>query len=156
MNKSFPSARLGVIGGGPNEFREELARKISDEGLTDKIELLGYQPGNQAFRLLKAAPIFLFPSHEEGFGMAIAEAMACSCAVVAYDLPVYRECFKNTLLTAPLHDLDGISNLVITLLSHPNLLTDRIKKGIEISKSLDWSLTTKREWSIIQSIPSST
>ena len=46
--------------------------------------------GKDALSVVKSVLVFVFPSHEEGWGIAICEAMACGLAVVAYDLPAYE------------------------------------------------------------------
>jgi glycosyltransferase involved in cell wall biosynthesis len=41
--------------------------------------------------LYGSADALVFPSSEEGFGLPVAEALACGCPVAAYDIPALRE-----------------------------------------------------------------
>jgi len=53
--------------------------------------------------------VFVFPSHEEGYGIAVAEAIAAGKPVVACDLPHYREVFADSLITFPVGDVNALT-----------------------------------------------
>jgi glycosyltransferase involved in cell wall biosynthesis len=59
--------------------------------------------------LLKGCELFVFPSNEEGYGIAIAEAIAADKPVLAYELPHYCEVFNDSLVTAPVGDVAGLT-----------------------------------------------
>lgn len=72
---------LEIYGEGP--MRQELEEYCSLKGLDAKSILLGRTDSpNDAYN---AADIFVFPSHFEGFGLALVEAMACGLPVVGFD-----------------------------------------------------------------------
>ncbi len=60
-----------------------------DEGRT--IRLLGYVSDEDLPALYAGAHALIFPSLYEGFGIPVAEALACGTRVVASDLPELRE-----------------------------------------------------------------
>lgn len=93
--KKFPGSKLGIMGTGDEEVVKSLNRVIGEKGLGSNIELLGYLENDQVFSIIKGSKVFLFPSHEEGWGIAIAEAMACEIPVVSWDLPVFKEVFDK-------------------------------------------------------------
>jgi glycosyltransferase involved in cell wall biosynthesis len=62
---------------------------------------LGFLPEKDKIATLKSSRVFLFPSYEEGWGIVVAEAMACGLPVIAYDLPAYREIFHAGMLRVP-------------------------------------------------------
>ena len=64
-----------------------------------------------------AADIFVLPSHNEGFGIVFAEAMACECIVITSDLPPMNEYiidgFNGFLLDADrIDDPDFLASLI--------------------------------------------
>jgi glycosyltransferase involved in cell wall biosynthesis len=66
----------------------------------DKLRKLGIDhrgivPENEKFNLYQRAKVFLFPSAREGFGMAVAEALAAGLAVIAWKIPVFEELYSN-------------------------------------------------------------
>ncbi len=75
-----PAARLILVGHG--DASEEIARRVTDLGLGDRVELKGYYDG-EVKRLLAGIDIYVFPSLHEGFPYSILEAMRSGCAIVA-------------------------------------------------------------------------
>jgi glycosyltransferase involved in cell wall biosynthesis len=67
--------RLGVIGVGPElEHLRELAQRL---GVDQRVEFLGsIEHHERVWSLLRGADVFLAPSEREGFGLAVAEALA--------------------------------------------------------------------------------
>jgi glycosyltransferase involved in cell wall biosynthesis len=96
-----PDARLAVIGGGSEQIKFKMLEMISAHGHKGRIDLLGFLPTEQIYCLLKSAKLFVFPSHEEGFGIAVAEALATRLPVVTWDLPVFEELFGSVVIRVP-------------------------------------------------------
>ena len=76
-----PNIHLLIVGDG--ELRETLEQTISDKQLTNSVTLLGVR--NDIPELLSVADVFVLSSASEGFGLVVAEAMACERRVVATD-----------------------------------------------------------------------
>lgn len=76
---STENAELWIIGHG--RLRDEIARLIKQKGLTEEIKLLGTTDSVNAY--MSAADGFVLSSHWEGFGIVIAEAMACELPIVS-------------------------------------------------------------------------
>ena len=110
-------AQLAIIYAGSKDLELALMKKIKEEKLETNIFMLPLT-GDRALSMVKNSKVFVFPSHEEGWGIAICEAMACGLPVVAYDLPVYREIFKEGIVTVPLNDIKRFSEEVIDLLEN--------------------------------------
>lgn len=72
---------LFIVGDG--ELRPSIEQMIKDKNLTDNITLLSIR--KDVPELLSAADVFVLPSAWEGFGLVVAEAMACERVVVATD-----------------------------------------------------------------------
>ena len=136
-----PGLRLGIIGGGGEPIREELRQACRQAGVADTVELLGFLPNEAAFAILKRSRVFLFPSHEEGFGLAIAEAMACGLPAVAWDLSVYREIFGETIRTAREGDINVFSDHVGGAL---NASASEREAGREFVRRYSWPESTRR------------
>ena len=83
MDKWFKMGRDGVlIITGEGELRNELERKIHEMGLVEKVRLVGYQSETDLVRMFAGSIAFLSPSKMEGFGLAVAEAMACGTPAI--------------------------------------------------------------------------
>lgn len=83
-----PSLRLLMAGAG-DESREKINGHIADWGLQDRLRLIGVRQDMP--RLMRAADVLLFPSHQEGLGMVAVEAQAAGLPVLA-STAVPREC----------------------------------------------------------------
>jgi hypothetical protein len=63
---------------------------------------------------MKETNIFIFPSYEEGWGIAPAEAMYCGALCILYELPHYRSIFQNFPTYVTLGDHKALSSAVMT------------------------------------------
>jgi glycosyltransferase involved in cell wall biosynthesis len=83
LRPRYPNLQCVFIGEGPDRARiEERARAL---GLDNAVFLLGWQSNVAAF--MARACLFVLCSRHEGWPMALVEAMACGCPVIATDCP---------------------------------------------------------------------
>lgn len=100
--------KLYLIGEGPE--RANIEREICRENLSKNIILLGSMSNEKVLQKMKQSEFFFFPSYEEGFGIVIAEALYCGNKVICYELPHYKEFFKEWPSYVPLGDITGFVN----------------------------------------------
>lgn len=77
--EEFPEIKFIWVGDG--ELRPQLEAAIKTAKIETSVLLLGYR--TDIPQLLKAADLFLFPSHYEGYPFALLEAMAYNLPIVA-------------------------------------------------------------------------
>lgn len=148
--RNFPSARLAVIGGGDEDTKKEMRKRINECGLEKKIELLGFLPDEEAHQILKSGKVFIFPSHEEGWGIAVAEAMACGLPVVSWNLPAYKTVFENFTVQIKENEIDEFAKAVVKFLQNNDFLIDYGNKGREFVKKYSWENVASHELEIIK------
>jgi glycosyltransferase involved in cell wall biosynthesis len=68
-----------------DDYTAALRRKIADYGLQSHVVLTTEIVGGDSRVVFDMADIFVLPSHQEGFSMAIIEAMACGIPVLITD-----------------------------------------------------------------------
>ncbi len=68
--------------GGNGEI-DTLRSLITDKGLDDYFNIVGWVSGEQKFNLLKESHLLLLPSHNEGLPIAILEALSAGVAVLS-------------------------------------------------------------------------
>ena len=82
----FPRARLLAAGLPQDEsYLAEQRKKVQCLGLEDRIKITTEYTGEKGKTLLLVADIFIQPSYEEGFSMAILEAMASALPLLITD-----------------------------------------------------------------------
>lgn len=87
-----PEIKLWLVGdGGRRQHLQKLALRL---GLSEDVRFWGYRP--DVAELLGQMDIYAFSTtRDEGFGIAIAEAMAAGLPVLATDVPACREVLGN-------------------------------------------------------------
>jgi len=96
-------------------------------------------------RALNEASLFLSSSRVEGFGLAVAEAMACGCAVVSTDSGGVRDFAIHgitALLTEP-GDAEGLASHVCTLARDEEERTRLAGSGMERVASFTWERSVR-------------
>ena len=96
---------LLIVGDGP--LRDELAGMAVSLGVAEQIRWLGVRHDVQAF--LSACDVFVLSSAWEGFGLVVAEAMACERVVVATDSGGVREVVGDVGCLVPPRDSDAMA-----------------------------------------------
>ncbi len=145
-----PYAILAIIGEGDKKLEQTLRIRIKESNLEKNVDVLGYLDDDQVFGALKSSKVFIFPSHEEGFGIAILEAMACGLPIVAWDLPVYKTIFPEGMIAVPINNINVFAEAVLQLLKNGQLRRDLSLKAMEISGRYDWNEVADRELRIMQ------
>lgn len=85
---------IDLVMAGPDEtgWRPALAVRAQALGVADRIHWPGMVTGPAKWGALRGAEAFILPSHQENFGIAVAEALACRCAVlISNQVNIWRE-----------------------------------------------------------------
>jgi glycosyltransferase involved in cell wall biosynthesis len=91
-----------------------------------------------------AASIVLSPSHYEGFGLPVLEALARGVPVVASDIRAHREVAGDAALYAPADDPEALASQIIRLLGDGELRHELGKCGARRARIFSWQETATR------------
>jgi glycosyltransferase involved in cell wall biosynthesis len=117
VKAKFPRALLVLVGEGPQRKRlEALSAKL---GVLGNVRFLGTR--FDVPELLQSADVFAFPSHYEGHGGALVEAMFAALPIVASDIPVHRESVEHNISAhlVPPRNPRLLAEGILRLLEHP-------------------------------------
>jgi glycosyltransferase involved in cell wall biosynthesis len=137
--------KLAIIGNGTKQVEGQLKEIISKNRLEKNIVSFGYLEDERAFGVIKTSKIFVFPSHEEGFGIVILEAMACGVPVIAYDLPAYKEIFPKGLIKVPIGDFKLFADSIISILTDSKKYIELQKDAQELASNYSWDKIAMQE-----------
>lgn len=93
-----------VLAGGMGWNASPLRDRIEQSPFRGRIHLAGYAPRETALLLYRSAEVFIYPSLSEGFGLPLAEAMACGVPCVASTADALVEVGGDAALYAPAND----------------------------------------------------
>jgi len=83
LNLIGKEAKAAIVGTGPLE--SELKKISIDLGVKDNVAFISnFIEGKKLIGLIRSAKILILPSTREGFGLVLAESMACETPVLAY------------------------------------------------------------------------
>jgi glycosyltransferase involved in cell wall biosynthesis len=118
VRESIPKARLWIAGSG-NQKQIHFLQSLSDQlGITASIDWLGYRQDIE--QIFRAATLFVFPSYSEGLSLALLEAMASGCPVVATNIPGNTEVVTSESGSlVSVRDPSAIAEAVLNLLKDP-------------------------------------
>jgi len=100
QDNKYSNIHLFVVGDG--NLKSELQQNLRDKHLENQIHLLGRR--NDIPQLMSAADVFILSSSFEGFGLVVAEAMACQTYVVATDCGGVKEVMGDFGILIPKED----------------------------------------------------
>ena len=104
-SRNNSNVKLTIVGDG--DLRPKIESLVTELNLDRDITLLGRR--SDISELLNAADILVLASKFEGFGLVIAEAMACECYVVATDSGGVAEVMGDTGNLVPIKDSEALA-----------------------------------------------
>jgi len=116
--ENIPNSILAIAGTGEPDYLTNIHNLIAQSNLQKNILLVGQLKAEKKWQALIDADLFVLPSHQEGFSMAITEALAASCPVIAT-----KECNFDDLtpcgIIIPNGDMSAFTAATLDLLTTP-------------------------------------
>ncbi|UCD62896.1 MAG: glycosyltransferase family 4 protein [Candidatus Zixiibacteriota bacterium] len=121
LGEKRPNARLELYGSGP--MQAEIEQLIAKLGLRQAVSIHGPVSQEKLREVYNRASVVVLNSVNEGFGLALSEAMLCGTAVVGADSGGITDIIENEkrgLLVAP-NNIEHLSEALLRLLTDPAL-----------------------------------
>ena len=135
---------LVIAGPNQNDLKEKLKELIEILKINNKVTWTGMLLDEIKWGAFYSAEVFILPSHQENFGIAVVEALSCGVPVlITNKINIWREIAQYEAGLIENDDLDGTIKLLERWLSVPNSQKRLMKKqavkcfedNFEISKS---------------------
>ena len=149
VNELRPGTRLVVMGGMSGEG--DVIKEVNKLGLPISFfkPEEGFLPASQYYAKIKEARILFAPSHEEGWGIAVCEAMAAGLPVVAYDLPAYKKIYPGSYADIPCFDNEQFASTLVEVLDNPKRYSEIQRRGFTTAEKYDWDQIAAEDESAI-------
>ena len=145
VSRSLPAVRLVRVGGA---FTAEQEARADALRVTSRCVVLPGLDDRTLAAVYRRAALALLPSEREGFGLPVAEALACGTAVVASDIPVLREVGGPVVEYYPVGDVQSWSGALLQLLDErtaaPRQWANRRDKGAAWAARYSWTRFAER------------
>jgi glycosyltransferase involved in cell wall biosynthesis len=140
MKKDFSLVLIGGRG-----WHDEEIRALIHEGryAGDRIVLPGYVKNEHMGPLFSGATAFLYPSHYEGFGIPVLEAMAAGTPVITADNSSLPEVGGDAVLYVNSNNQPQFNDTLGELLSSTKLQKSLRTKGLKQAEKFTWEKSAK-------------
>jgi glycosyltransferase involved in cell wall biosynthesis len=129
--------RLVIAGGLRWKYAADLDA-LDRLALGDRVQRLGFIAADDLVALYNAATCFVLPSLYESFGLAMVEAMACGCPVVASRTGAMPEIAGDAALYCDPRDPGTIAEAILRLANDRELRRALAASGIARAADFSW------------------
>ncbi|MBN1992818.1 MAG: glycosyltransferase family 4 protein [Anaerolineae bacterium] len=141
-----------VIGGGKGWLYHDIFKAAETSPVANRIHLIGFVADDDLPALYSLADIFAFPSHYEGFGIPVIEAMACGTPVVCANNSCLPEVAGPSALQITATDLPALAEALQVLATDSAQRRQAIEKGFVQAQKFTWPAAAKRLLDVYQSL----
>jgi glycosyltransferase involved in cell wall biosynthesis len=125
-----PDLHLVIAGPDQVGLQKELQKQAEHLMITDKITWAGMLSGDMKWGAYLAAEAFILPSHQENFGIVVAEALSCSLPVlISNKVNIWREIAQDNAGLVEDDTVDGCMGL----LDRWHIMNDNEKAGMRVN-----------------------
>ncbi|PWU08046.1 MAG: transferase [Verrucomicrobia bacterium] len=117
-----------IIAGPESAYVKQMKELTEMLGIVDRVSWVGMLSGMLKWGALYAADAFILPSHQENFGVSVAEALSCGVPVlISKRVNIWREICSDGAGLADEDNLPGTLRLLKTWMETPLLEQQRIR-----------------------------
>jgi glycosyltransferase involved in cell wall biosynthesis len=132
-----------VLAGRASTADDAVVKRCQLPPLQGRVELPGYVPAAQRENLYRRALVFVMPSHNEGFGMPVLEAMTVGVPVVAANRGALPEVLDGAGVLVEPDDVVGLAEALASLLDDPLRRQRQREAGWARADAFDWHSTAR-------------
>jgi glycosyltransferase involved in cell wall biosynthesis len=147
-----PTAPHLVIAGGKGWYYEEIFALVEIFNMADAIHFPGYIPQPELPLWYNAATLFAYPSHFEGFGLPVLEAMACGTPVITSNVSSLPEVVGTAGELVDPTDSDSITNALVRVMTDADMRASMSRMGMIQSANFNWHTTARETADIYRNV----
>jgi glycosyltransferase involved in cell wall biosynthesis len=133
-----PDAPPLWLAGGVTEAAAAWMRELLEPPLAGRARHLGYVAADRRYGLYIQASMLVLPSHLEGFGLPVLEAMAAGVPVIASRRGALPEVAGDAALLVEPDDADGLAAAMLRYLEEPATAEAAVQRGVARARHYSW------------------
>lgn len=140
--KRYPDYKLEIIGSVEKNVVEKINEGFKKYNCVNNVNILGFMDNKEeAFKRIMLSKVIIFPTYEEGWGLALFEAVLLKIPVIVYKLPIFDELFGENIESANVGNRKAFAEKIMFCLEPSNSLqvSKKVESCYEIAKKYDWS-----------------
>lgn len=122
---------------------QQIFAEIERSPWRNHIHHLDYLSNEEVALFYSKADVFVYPSHYEGFGLPVLEAMTLGAPVVTSNTSSLPEVAGDAALLIDPNDPKSLAEAMLRVISDSQLRHELIQKGKERAKLYSWEKTAK-------------
>jgi glycosyltransferase involved in cell wall biosynthesis len=134
----MPDAPPLVLAGGVTDAAGPWLRAIAEPPLAGRVQHLGYVESDRRYELYARASMLVLPSHLEGFGIPVVEAMTVGVPVIISNRGALPEVAGNAGLVVEADDAEGLAAAMRRYLLEPDTARVAIERGLARATAYSW------------------
>lgn len=143
IESAFPDLHL-VIAGGKGWLYEGIFAAAAQSPAAARIHLIGFVADDDLPALYSLAHLFAYPSHYEGFGIPVLEAMACGTPVVTANNSSLPEVAGQAAVLVPAEDTSALAAALRDLLTDLPLRQTCVERGFKQAGIFTWAAAAQK------------
>jgi len=128
--KEYPEMKLKIFGRGEEKSIQKFERIAKKLGIIDSIEVVGYVTREELLSSISKARLFIYPSHEDCYPLAMLETLFVGTPIVAYGITPIRYIYESikAVELVPEGDIKKMARMAIHILKNEKYYQDALKE----------------------------
>lgn len=139
----MPGAPPLWLAGGATEAASGWLRQIAQPPLAGRVEHLGYITSDRRYDLYARASMLVLPSHLEGFGIPVLEAMTAGVPVIVSNRGALPEVAGGAAQVVEADDVTGFAAAMRRYLQEPAFAIDAAARGLARARAYSWDASAQ-------------
>ena len=145
------SLRL-VIAGSKDPRYPEAGELCARLGLERVVTWTGYLTHKELLRQYQDADVLLHPSRYEGFGLQVAEAMACGTPVICSNAASLPEVAGDAAVLVSPDDVDGFVDAIVRVVSDGDVQRELSQRGLVQARQFSWQKAAEQTLRVYEAL----
>ena len=143
LRQRDPSAPPLWLAGGVTEAATPWLRAIAEPPLAGHVTHLGYIDAAKRYDLYTQASMLVLPSHLEGFGIPVLEAMTAGVPVIVSRRGALPEVAGDAAQIVEPDDVDAIASAMHRYLHQPEASDAAVERGLARARHYSWDASAR-------------